>query len=234
MKLLIVEDHSYISELIKSGLKPLGHVSDIAENGRDALHLLSVTYYDAVILDLGLPDIEGIELLNRIRSNLQQQIPVVVVTARSSLESRLQALNIGADDYLIKPFEVEELEARLRAVWRRTQENKSIDISFGDLHYKPRQRQLSVGDTSLTLAKRESMLMEMLMRSAPRIVIKDNLEENLYSLEESASTNAVEALVSRMRKKLKELGSNCQIETKRGIGYNLKTRGATGSANLVQ
>lgn len=222
MKLLIVEDHTHISDLLKSELNSLGHVSDDAATGRDTLHLLSVSYYDAIILDLGLPDIDGIELLNQIRSSQHLQIPVIVASARDSLESRLHALNIGADDYLTKPFEVEELEARLRTVWRRSQQNTNTEMSFGDLHYEPRQRQLTVEKNSITLAKREGMLIELLIQSAPRIVIKDNLEENLYSLEESASTNAVEALVSRMRRKLRGLKSTCQIETKRGIGYKLK------------
>lgn len=221
MKLLIVEDHPTLNELLKSELSELGHVSDNVMTGAEALHFLSVSHYDAILLDLGLPDIDGMQLLKQIRSAKVINIPVIIVSARDSLESRVNALDCGADDYVTKPFDIPELEARLRTILRRTQDRTDDELCFGDLRFERRQRMLYSDNGSIALAKREAMLIEALLQSAPRIVIKDNLEENLYGLDETTSANAVEALVSRMRRKLKILKSNSKIETKRGIGYNL-------------
>ncbi|MDK9735746.1 response regulator transcription factor [Vibrio sp. D404a] len=221
MKLLIVEDHPELSKLLKTELSHLGHIADQAASGKQALHLLTISRYDAVLLDLGLPDIDGMQLLSQLRKNETNDIPVIVISARDALESRLEALNLGADDYLTKPFNTMELEARLRTILRRSSDRMDDLIKFGDLVFNRTDRVLSTNVDTLVLAKRESMLVEALMKSAPRIVIKDNLEENLYGIDESSSTNAVEALISRLRRKLKELKSQCTIETKRGIGYRL-------------
>lgn len=221
MKLLIIEDQFYASKKLKSQLAAFSHVSDTATHADKALHLLSVTYYDAVILDLGIRDMHGFQLLAKIPQAVRYQLPVIVTSAKDSLQYRLNALNNGADDYLAKPYEILELDARLRTIWRRMTNKNNTELLFGDLQYDTRQRQLTCNKCTISLPKREGMLVEALIQSAPRIVIKQNLEENLYSLEELISSNAVEALVSRVRRKLQKLRSTNKIVTNRGIGYRL-------------
>lgn len=221
MKLLIIEDQLYSGEKLKSQLAKFGHVSDSVVFANEALHLLSVERYDMVILNLGISNMDGFQLLARIIQTAKQRLSILVTSDNNSLHYRLMALNSGADDYLTQPYEVLELEARLRAIWRRVANRSNSELTFGDLQYDSRQRQLICKTCCISLAKREAMLVEALMQSAPRIVIKDNLKEDLYSMEESTSDNAVEALVSRLRRKLKRLSSVSMIETHRGIGYCL-------------
>ncbi|MGB0893990.1 MAG: response regulator transcription factor [Parashewanella sp.] len=221
MKLLIVEDHPELSGLLVDALGERGHICEVAVTANMAQQLLSLSSYDAVLLDLGLPDFDGTKLLAQIRASDNNGLPIVVISARDGLESRINALNYGADDYLTKPFDVDELDARLRTIIRRTLGNMDNEITFGDLKYARKARLVTAPNGNQTLSKREGMLLNMLINSTPRILVKDNLEESLYTLEDAITKNAVEALVSRMRKKLDRLGSHCQIETKRGIGYRL-------------
>lgn len=218
MKILVVEDHHQLAAMISEDLGKAGFIVDLTMTGEAAMALLRSNRYDALILDLGLPDMDGMSVLAVAQ---REEVPCLVLTARDSLQSRLNALNAGADDYILKPFDMPELEARLRAVLRRFGHRSTHSLRFGNLTFDRRNRQLHSPDSTLALAKREAVLLETLLDAAPRVVIKDFLEDTLYGLEEVVSSNAVEALVSRTRRKLTGINASCRIETLRGLGYRL-------------
>lgn len=221
MKILVVEDHPDLGPMIRDELNRAGFVTDLSQCGNEAIASLRSNHYDALILDLGLPDMDGMALLSMQLGVGNSGIPCLVLTARDGLDSRVDALNHGADDYILKPFHMPELEARLRAVLRRPGLRHQQTLEFGDWSFDPKNRSLMVSGITLTLARREATLIETLLQAAPRVVIKDNLEEALYGMDDCASINAVEALISRTRRKLKSINSQCKIETLHGIGYRL-------------
>ena len=221
MRILLVEDHPDLSTIVQDELCKAGFATDLATKGREAFALLRLNRYNAMVLDLGLPDVDGMTLLKYLQSQKMSDVPCLVLTARDSLQSRVDALNAGADDYILKPFDMEELIARVRAVLRRPGNRQQALLNFGDITFDPNKRILTSTNSTLALTRREAMLMETLLLAAPRAVIKDHLEESLYSIDEVASLNAIEALVSRTRRKLGSLESTCKIETLRGIGYRL-------------
>ena len=188
-----------------------------------------------MVLDLGLPDMDGMELLAR-RGGAR----CLILTARDALEDRLKGLDLGADDYVLKPFEMAELEARVRAVLRRADNAAAPVLRCGTLCFDTRSRHAAAGERPIQLSRREGMLLEELLRSSPRVVIKDVLEERLYSFEEEVTPNALEAVVSRLRRKLRESGADCRMETVRGLGYRMSPasseeragRGRTGGRRI--
>ena len=220
MKLLIVEDHKELSALLSAHLERIGFAVDTVFTGRNALHAIAMGDYDALLLDLGLPDMDGMEVLARCQ-NKGKRIPCILLTARDALESRLAGLNGGADDYVLKPFEMSELQARLRAVLRRAQGVTVQKLSLGNVAFETESRYATVDGKQVNLLRREAMLLEEMLRVWPRITVKERLEEHLYASRESVTLNAVEALVSRLRRKLKAGGANVQIDTVRGIGYRM-------------
>lgn len=183
--------------------------------------MLGLSRYDAMILDLGLPDMDGLSLLAARAATLNGDLPCIILTACDALESRVAGLDAGADDYLLKPFEMAELEARLRAVLRRPGTRSARSLQLGNLSLCLDSRCVQVAQCPLILSKREMALLGELLRSAPRVVIKDHLEERLYSLDAAVTPNAIEALVSRLRRKLMTAGADSSIETLRGLGYRL-------------
>lgn len=221
MKILITEDHPELGSIIKEELGKAGFIADWVMNGRDAISLLKLNQYDAVILDLGLPDMDGNTVL---KQAIRVDTPCLILTARDALDSKLEHLNKGADDYILKPFDMSELEARIRVVLRRPRQRSSDVLIFSDLSFNRRNQELVSAKDSIILAKREAALVELLMNSAPRTIVKDYLEDSLYGLDEEVSPNAVEALVSRTRRKLTKLNTHCQIETIRGVGYRITER----------
>lgn len=223
MKVLVVEDHRALRGLLADHLVQAGFAVDAAEDGRTAQALLEVGSYDAMILDLGLPDMDGMALLEKRRDTTNADLPCIILTARDALQSRVAGLNAGADDYMLKPFDLQELEARLRAVLRRPGSRMNTLLRCGNLSFEPQARQMSVDGNPevVRLARREAMLLEELLRIAPRIVIKERLEERLYAFNEPVTLNAIEALVSRLRRKLIAGGANSRIDTVRGLGYRL-------------
>ncbi|MCQ4289354.1 response regulator transcription factor [Pseudomonas stutzeri] len=221
MKLLVVEDHSVLRGLLVKHLERAGFVVDAAEHGREAQAMLGLSRYDAMILDLGLPDMDGLSLLAARAATLNGDLPCIILTACDALESRVAGLDAGADDYLLKPFEMAELEARLRAVLRRPGTRSARSLQLGNLSLCLDSRCVQVAQCPLILSKREMALLGELLRSAPRVVIKDHLEERLYSLDAAVTPNAIEALVSRLRRKLMAAGADSSIETLRGLGYRL-------------
>ena len=220
MKLLIVEDHQELNTLLSRHLERIGFAVDAVSTGRKALHAIAMGDYDAMLLDLGLPDIDGMEVLEQCQK-IGKRIPCILLTARDALESRLAGLNGGADDYVLKPFEMTELEARLRAVLRRAQAAHPQKLSLGNVAFETESRFATVNGKQVDLLRREAMLLEEMLKVWPRITVKERLEEHLYASRESVTLNAVEALVSRLRRKLREGGADVQIDTVRGIGYRM-------------
>jgi len=227
MKILLVEDHGPMREMIAAHLVEQGFAVEAVGRGNDALAAAESIDYDAVILDLGLPDIDGMEFLRSLRGGSRAAIPVLILTARDSIEDRINGLNRGADDYLVKPFNLTELEARLRAVLRRPGPRRGRVYALGPLSFDTVSREARVGDTALDLTRREAALLEELMRAPGQVIAKDLLEDRLYALDDAGSANALEAAVSRLRKKLAAANAALRIETKRGIGYRLSEGGIT-------
>jgi two-component system, OmpR family, response regulator QseB len=221
MKVLLVEDHAAMREMISDHLVERGFTVDAVGCAEDAHAALAVASYDALVLDLGLPDTDGMQFLREARARTARHLPTLIVTARDALDDRTRGLNAGADDYIVKPFELVELEARLRAVLRRPGVREDVILASGTLAFDTVTREAFVGGTALNLSRREAALLEELLRRAGRIVVKDTLEDRLYALDCSVTDNALEAVVSRVRKKLAVAHAKVRIETKRGIGYQL-------------
>ncbi len=223
MRVLLVEDHRTMREIIAGHLKTRGFAVDAVQRGDEALAAMAVAEYDAVILDLGLPDMDGMEVLRRLRHGGADP-PALILTARDSVRDRVSGLDAGADDYILKPFDLDELEARLRAVLRRPGVRRDAVHRYGDLTFDPACRAGAVGGTALELTRREASVLEELIRAAGRIVVKDALEDRLYGFDDDVSGNALEASVSRLRRKLAAARSAVGLHAARGIGYRLQLR----------
>lgn len=220
MKLLVVEDHQDLRALLQGHLERIGFAVDTAATGQQALDAIAVGDFDALILDLGLPDMDGMQVLAGCERR-RPRIPCIILTARDALQSRLAGLNSGADDYVLKPFEISELEARVRAVLRRAQGHGEPCLGLGNVLFETASRHATVDGARMDLLRREAMLLEEMLRVWPRIVVKERMEEHLYASRESVTLNAVEALISRLRRKLRDAGANVLIDTVRGVGYRM-------------
>ena len=221
MRILLVEDHPDMRNIMTAHLRGRGFVVDACACGTAGLAAATRTSYDAVILDLGLPDMDGMSVLSRLRADVLRFVPVLVLTARDALDDRVAGLDAGADDYLLKPFDLQEFDARLRAVMRRHAAPAPDLLRCGDLALDCRARDVHVGDHRLDLTRREIDLLEALMRAGGRTIVRDALEEQLYGLDEAVTANALEAAVSRLRRRLATAGTGVLLETVRGIGYRL-------------
>ncbi|WP_018714022.1 response regulator [Brachymonas chironomi] len=217
MRLLLVEDDPALGEGIRVALKPEGYTVDWVQDGRSALHALTHERFDLAILDLGLPDMDGLDVLRRLRER-QQAVPVLVLTARDATSDRIQGLDAGADDYLIKPFEVGELTARLRALLRRSFGRPQPVLEHGGVRLDPVSQEVSCRGEVVTLQRKEFLLLHQLMSQPGRVLTRDRLEEVLYGWSESAAeSNALEVHIHHLRRKLyPEL-----IRTVRGVGYRI-------------
>ncbi len=222
MRLLIVEDNERLAGLIAQGLGRRGFSCDIAPDLASADACLDSAAFDAVILDLGLPDGDGMEWLQRQR-RLRQLIPALMLTARGGLEDRIAGLDAGADDYLIKPVDIEELAARVRALLRRPGPRVASILEAGALTFDSVSREARSSGRLIELSRRESDLLELLMRRLGTVVVRDTIETGLYTFNEPVTPNAVEATVSRLRRKLDEAGLGGQLHTVRGVGYLLRS-----------
>ncbi len=222
MRVLLVEDNRAMRDATADHLRACGFAVDPVQCGEGALSAAAVAGYDAVILDLGLPDMDGVEVLRRLRRSRNADTPVLILTARDAIEDRVGGLDAGADDYILKPFDLTELEARLRAVLRRPGTRRDPIYSYGDLTFDPASRAATVVDANLDLTRREASVLEELIRADGRIVVKDALEERVYGFDDEVSGNALEASVSRLRRKLLAAKSMVRIEVARGIGYRLQ------------
>lgn len=220
MRLLIVEDENRIVEILTENFRKAGFTVDAVSRGSHGLDALRNIPYDAVVLDLGLPDCDGIDLLKKIRS-LGMQVPVLVLTARDAVEDRVKGLDLGADDYLVKPFAASELISRIKALLRRPGGALGSVLSAGNLALDTLARDVQIDNCPVELSRRETALLENLMRRLGRVVSKALLEEKLYGLGEELESNAVAVHVHHLRRKLEKAGASTQIHTVRGVGYIL-------------
>jgi DNA-binding response OmpR family regulator len=220
VRLLIVEDEVRIAGLLKSALARAGLAADAVALCADAGAALSTTPYDAAIVDLGLPDGDGLNLLRQLRSS-GNQIPILVLTARDTVEDRVCGLDTGADDYLVKPFAMTELVARTKALLRRPGGALGMVLKAGNITFDTVGRDVQVGDRSLLLPRRECAILEHLMRRLGRVVPKPVLEEKLYSMDEELESNAIPVHIHHLRRKLLDAGASAEIHTVRGVGYLL-------------
>ena len=218
MRLLIVEDSEELAQLLANGLKRAGYDSDVLLTASDARAALSTTRYAAVILDLGLPDGDGLSILREIRQR-DDPTPVLVLTARGSVDDRVGGLRSGADDYLVKPFAFEELVARLAALLRRPGQLLGSSLSVSNLVFDTESRQVYIDDQPQVFSAREAAVLELLMRRQGRVVPKRLVEDHLFGLADDVASNAVEVYVHRLRKQLADRGAKVQIHTMRGVGY---------------
>lgn len=218
MRLLIVEDNAELSKLVASGLSAAGYASDVVSSAADARAALESVTYAAMILDLGLPDEDGLAVLRELRGRMAP-LPVLVLTARGGLQDRVSGLRGGADDYLVKPFAMEELVARLEAILRRPGQLLGRSLRLANLVYDTESRQIFVDDKPRIISARETSVLEILLRRQGRVVPKKNVEDHIFGLEGEVASNAVEVYVSRLRKQLAEHGARVAIHTIRGVGY---------------
>jgi DNA-binding response OmpR family regulator len=218
MRLLIVEDNEQLAGLLAKGLQKAGYDADIMGTAVEASAALLTMSYAALILDLGLPDGDGLAILRELRHR-KDPIPVLVLTARGGLHDRIIGLRSGADDYLVKPFALEELIARLEAQLRRPGQMLGNALRIANLEFDSRNRQASIDDQPQILSSRETAVLELLMRSKGRVVSKKQVEDHIFGLSGEVASNAVEVYVHRLRKQLSERGAKVQIHTIRGVGY---------------
>ncbi|MDW3680745.1 response regulator [Cupriavidus sp. CV2] len=227
MRILLVEDNVMLANALVEALSQAGFAVDCMHDGRAADHLLSTQDYALVILDLGLPKLDGLEVLRRLRQR-RNAMPVLILTAHGSVEDRVKGLNLGADDYLSKPFDLSELEARARALIRRSFGHESTQLQCGTLCYDGISRAFVLDGVPLALTRRERAVLEVLMLRDGRAVNKEAMSEKIFGIDESVNPDAIEIYVHRLRKKLE--GSGVAIVTLRGLGYLLDACTQAGAA----
>lgn len=218
MRLLLVEDEPELARLLASGLKAAGFVVDAVTEIGEADAAIAVNPYDIIVLDRRLPDGDGLMFL-RSRRQKGDATPVLMLTARDAVEDRVDGLQVGADDYVVKPFHMAELVARLWTILRRPSVIRDAMLTCGDLSLNLVRRDVAVQGAPLSLSRREIALLELFLRSLGRVVTKASIESALYGFSEEIESNAIEVLVHRVRRKLKAAGAAPTILTLRGIGY---------------
>lgn len=216
MRILLAEDDRQVGEGLALGLKELGHAVDWVTDGSAAQRALDSESLDALILDLGLPQIDGLTILKQLRQR-KRDLPVLVLTARDTTESRIEGLDLGADDYVVKPFDLMEVNARLRAITRRREGRSAPIIEHDDLRLNPASREVTQAGKPITLSSYEYAVLEILVTHAGRILSRRFLEESLYGWDEGVESNAVEVYIHHLRKKL----GKGLIRTVRGVGYSI-------------
>lgn len=218
MRILLTEDDPALAEALQFALKQAGHAVDWAANGAAADEALKKSSFGLLILDLGLPKLDGFEVLRRLREH-NASLPVLILSGREQPEDKVTGLDLGADDYLVKPFSIEELQARVRALIRRGQGGAAPQITYGQLTFDSVQRTAAVAGRALALSVQETGVLEVLLGRFGRVVSKEHLMEQLYSAGHEVSQNAIEVCVHRLRKKLESSGVN--VRTQYGRGYLL-------------
>jgi two-component system OmpR family response regulator len=219
MRILLVEDDTILADVLSRALAQSAYAVDVVDSGVLADSALTMHTYDAVVLDVGLPGLSGFEVLQRLRAR-KAQVPVLILTALDALADRVHGLDLGADDYLTKPFDLPELEARVRALLRRGHGSSTPELVHGRLRLDTSGRRLFHDDLPVELSARELALFELLLLKAGRVVSKEHMANHLYGWGDEVGPNAIEVSVYRVRKKLEPLG--CRIRTIRGMGYLLE------------
>jgi DNA-binding response OmpR family regulator len=220
MRLLVIEDEDRLSGILKSKLGEAGFAVDIAGSAADAEAALELINYDVAILDLGLPDGDGLAVLAAARRR-GKTLPILILTARDAVEDRVSGLNAGADDYLTKPFALTELIARIKALLRRPGGVLGITLDAGNVRLDTVGRDLTVAETPVNLSRRELAILEQMMRRFGRIVPKAVLEEKLYGIDEEPDSNPIPVHVHHLRRQLQAANASLAIHTVRGVGYIL-------------
>lgn len=221
-RVLIVEDDADIVDVLRRTLRAEGYEVRAAEDGPAALEELLDFAPDLVVLDLGLPGMDGIEVCRRIREGQSSEVPVLMLTARTDADDRVTGLDSGADDYLVKPFDRAELLARIRALLRRHPPRGSAMVSVGDLRLNPDLQEARRGDREIELTKREFELLEYLMRNQRLVISRERLLEEVWGYDPLDETNTIDVFISNLRRKLEEGGEPRILHTKRGAGYVIK------------
>jgi len=220
MKILLIEDNARLAELTQKNLKNAGLVCDIAPTISDAEHEIKTYKYDAAVLDINLPDGSGIDFLKKIRGE-KNKLPVLILTANLDFDLKIEGLNLGADDFLTKPFKHEELIARLRAILRRPQDLKDEIIEIKNVSFNTGNFELKVSGNQIIIHKRESQLLEILIKKYDYVVNKGELEDKLYEIDRDIQSNSLEVALHRLRKVLENAKSELVIQNVRGVGYKL-------------
>lgn len=220
MRILLVEDDELLGDGIKTALTHFSHVVDWITKGQEALSLLRNGEYHLMILDLGLPDMDGINLLKKVRETKGQvnaEIPILILTARDHIDDKVAGLDVGADDYMVKPFDIRELEARIRTLTRRSAGRRTNEIRVGNAVLDINQRILLLNGERISFSRREFSLVEAFFASPNQVFTRENLENISYSWDDEIESNSLEVHIHRLRKKL---GTDA-IKTVRGVGYRL-------------
>ncbi|MBA4416697.1 MAG: DNA-binding response regulator [Syntrophus sp. (in: bacteria)] len=220
MKILIVEDETKVVNFIKTGLEEEGYSIDVAYDGKTGLELLKNNTYDIVLLDLMIPEIDGLELLKRIRT-WGVNTPVLIITAKTAKEDVIKGLDTGSDDYLTKPFSFDELLARIRALLRRSKQTDARILNYGHAVLNPYSRTLGVNDKEVELTEKEFMIMEFMLRNREKPLTRNEIAEYVWQ-NKGESTNIVDVYINFLRKKIDSLSPRRYIHTVRGIGYILR------------
>lgn len=222
MRLLVVEDEIHLQTIIKKRLIKEHYSVDACGDGLEALDYLAVSPYDAVILDIMLPGLSGIDVLKRIRAK-GNRVPVLFLTARDGVDDRVAGLDCGADDYLVKPFAFEELLARIRVMLRRTTEHTTDELTLADLTVDLKSHQVSRGGKSIELSGKEYAMLEYLMRNQERVLSREQIEQHVWSFDYEGGSNMVDVYIRYLRKKIDEGFEQKLIHTVRGAGYVMRT-----------
>lgn len=225
MKILVVEDEKQIANFVKKGLTEQGFLVETSDHGDDAMERMLDQPYDAIVLDIMLPGRDGLSILRQFRKK-GHATPVILLTARSELDERIEGLNTGADDYLTKPFYVEELVARLHAVLRRSADEPMSLLQAGGISVNVLTREVKRNGAPVKLTTREFSLLEYLMRSPGRVLTRTQILEHVWGYDFDPSTNLVDVHIQRLRKKVSPEKENPVIETIRGVGYRVRKDGS--------
>ncbi len=220
MKILLVEDETEIGTLVRDGLTGEGFTVDYCEDGDSGMEHARTKSYDAVVLDVMLPGRSGLEILKKIRED-HNNVPVIIITARGESDDRIQGLNLGADDYLPKPFYVEELVARLRAIWRRSSDSNMSLLSVGTLSANLMSREVQRSGEAIDMTPKEFALLAFLMRSPGRVLTRTQILEGVWGYHFDPGTNLVDVYIRRLRTKIDLEGEMPLIQTLRGVGYKM-------------
>ncbi len=221
MKILLIEDDRKIADFVKKGLNEQSFVVDACEDGDEGYYFATEQAYDVIVLDIMLPGRDGLSILRNLRDK-KNTVPVILITARSALNERVEGLNLGADDYLCKPFYMEELLARIHAVARRASGEQLSLMQAGDLIVNLITREVKLGKEQVELTVREFSLLELLMRSPDRVFTRTQILEHVWGYDFDPQTNVVDVYIRRLRSKVDIIPDIQLIETVRGVGYKLK------------
>lgn len=215
MRVLLAEDDELLGDGLVAGLKQYGYTVDWVKDGKSARHAISAEQFDVVVLDIGLPRLTGLDVLKYMRSH-NIATPVLILTAREAIDDRVKGLDMGADDYMVKPFELDELCARLRALQRRTADRSEPTLTYGNVTINPASHAVHVDDEQLMISRREFALLQKLVDNVGRVLSRESLTQTLYGWGDDVDSNALEVHIHNLRKKF---GKNLPIRTIRGVGY---------------